>query len=128
MRVVRLEAEDDFEGWRVAARSLADAGIPADQVDWQVGAKGGDLFAGEASPLPAAPSFPVPRTFIDLAKSAILHSDSERFRLLHAMLLRLRADPAAMEDAAAPLLLRLEAMAKAVRRDIHKMHAFLRFR
>jgi len=33
-----------------------------------------------------------------------------------------------MEDSADPLLRRLEAMAKDVRRDMHKMHAFVRFR
>ena len=128
MRVVPLEAEDDFEGWRVAARSLAASGIPAGEISWQVAGAAGDLFGGDTSPLPAAPPFPVPRAFVALAGSAILHRDPERFALLYAMLLRLRADPEAMEDVAAPLLHRLEAMAKAVRRDIHKMHAFLRFR
>jgi DNA polymerase len=44
------------------------------------------------------------------------------------MLWKLRADRSAMQDAADPLLHRLERLAKAVRRDIHKMHAFVRFR
>jgi DNA polymerase len=131
MNTVRLEAEDDFEGWRDSARALALAGVPAETVVWQVGAGGGDLFGSEAAaPLPAAagPAFSVPRAFVDLARSAICHSDPERFALLYALLLRLRAEPGAMEDSAAPLLRRLERMAKEVRRDIHKMHAFVRFR
>ena len=44
------------------------------------------------------------------------------------MLLKLRVNRRAMEDRADPLLDRLERMAKEVRRDLHKMHAFVRFR
>jgi DNA polymerase len=128
MRVVALSAEDDFKGWRAAARGLVAADVAPSDVIWQVGAEGGYLFAGEAAPPIASPAFPVPRAFLGLAETAICHRDPERFALLHAMLLRLRGEPRAMEDKADPLLHRLEGMAKAVRRDIHKMHAFLRFR
>jgi DNA polymerase len=127
MRVVRLSAEDDFEGWRDAARALASAAAPAQEVSWQVGGAT-DLFGAEAAPLPPAAPFPVPRAFVELAESAICHSDPERFGLLYSLLLRLRANPKALDDAADPLVRRIEAMAKAVRRDIHKMHAFVRFR
>lgn len=58
----------------------------------------------------------------------ICHRDPERFALLYTFLCRLRDNPRAMEDAADPLLRRLELMAKSVRRDMHKMRAFLRFR
>ncbi|MFN3943369.1 MAG: UdgX family uracil-DNA binding protein [Allosphingosinicella sp.] len=129
MRRVRLEREDDFDGWREAARALATAGVPAEEVGWQAG-DGGDLFGAGPAPLPppSAPAFAVPRAFLTLAETAICHSDPERFALLYALLLRLRGQPRAMEDAADPLIQRLERMAKAVRRDIHKMHAFVRFR
>jgi DNA polymerase len=132
MRTVQLDAPDDFESWRDAARALALAGVPAEAVAWRTGASPGDLFGASATdaPLPAAnaPAFSVPRTFVTLARSAICHSDPERFALLYALLLRIRDEPGAMEDSAAPLLRRLERMAKEVRRDIHKMHAFVRFR
>ncbi|HEY7811371.1 MAG TPA: UdgX family uracil-DNA binding protein [Allosphingosinicella sp.] len=132
MHTVTLEAPDDFEAWRDAARALALAGVPAEAVAWRAGASGGDLFGGggDAAPLPAAnaPAFSVPKAFVTLARSAICHSDPERFALLYALLLRIRDQPKAMEDSAAPLLRRLERMAKEVRRDIHKMHAFVRFR
>jgi len=127
MRTVRLCAEDDFEGWRDAARALASAQVPAENVAWQVGAAW-DLFGGDAEPLPPVAPFPVPRAFLDLAGSAICHSDPERFALLYGLLLRIRANAKALDDAADPLVRRVEAMAKAVRRDIHKMHAFVRFR
>jgi len=128
MHAVELEAEDDFEGWREAARALAAAGVAPAEISWRIAGEAGDLLAAEAPPPGAAAAFPVPRAFVALAKSAILHRDPERFALLYALLVRLRGDPGAIEDRADPLRHRLEAMAKAVRRDIHKLHAFLRFR
>jgi DNA polymerase len=128
MRSVNLAGEDDFDGWREAARALAGSEVPAADVSWNAGEGAGDLFAAPA-PLPApAAAFSVPRAFLTLAESAICHSDPERFALLYALLLRLRERPGLLSDSADPLVQRLERMAKAVRRDVHKMRAFLRFR
>jgi DNA polymerase len=125
---VTLAEEDDLDGWREAARALAGVGMPPAQVSWNVGNGPGDLFADPA-PLPSGgAAFSVPRAFLTLAESAICHSDPERFALLYALLLRLRENPGLIADSADPLVQRLERMAKAVRRDVHKMRAFLRFR
>jgi len=124
---VTLSAPDDFEGWRDAARDLAEAGVPARAVVWQVEGGEPDLFGSEAQQ-PAAASFPVPRAFVDVAKDVVCHSDPERFALLYAMLLRLKTERHALDDEADPLVRRIQDLAKAVRRDIHKMHAFVRFR
>jgi len=125
---VSLSAEDDLDGWRDAARALAGAGVPAGEVAWQVGDAAQGLFAAEAPLPPPGPGFSVPRAFLTLAETVICHADPERFALLYALLLRLRDRPGLLADAADPLVQRLERMAKAVRRDIHKMRAFLRFR
>ena len=124
---VTLAAPDDFGGWRDAARDLAEAGVPGSAVVWQVAGGEPDLF-GEERARAEAPSFAVPRGFVDLARSAVCHSDPERFALLYAMLLKLRANRHALEDRADPLLDRVQRLAKEVRRDVHKMHAFVRFR
>ena len=124
---VTLASEDDFEGWREAARDLAEAGVPPQAVVWRVEGETEDLFAA-AAPQPKGASFAVPRSFIDLAKGVVCHSDPERFALLYAMLWKLRSNRNGMEDRADPLVDRLERMAKEVRRDEHKMHAFVRFR
>ncbi|MDP8914327.1 MAG: UdgX family uracil-DNA binding protein [Pseudomonadota bacterium] len=129
MRVARLEHEEDFDGWRTAARALALARVPPEDVVWQVDGGCADLFGDEANVESGdRPAFSVPRPFVELARSVICHSDPERFALLYTLLLRLRAQPKAMEDRADPLVGRLERMAKEVRRDMHKMHAFVRFR
>ena len=128
MRRVTLPAPDDFEAWRDAARALAADGVPPEQIVWQVGDESTDLF-GEAGPPPSgATGFSVPRAFLDLARKALLASDPQRFALLYTLLVRLRDQPKLIEDHADPLLRRLDTLAKQVRRDIHKMRAFLRFR
>jgi len=44
---VTLSAPDDFEGWRDSARDLAEAGVPASAVVWQVEGDDADLFGSE---------------------------------------------------------------------------------
>ena len=114
MPVVTLAAPDDLKGWREAARALALAEVPPGDVKWEVG-EGSDLF-GAAPVAPEGPAFSVPRAFLTLAETVIRHPDPERFSLLYAMLLRLKARPEAMDESD-PLLRRLEAMAKSVRRS-----------
>jgi DNA polymerase len=129
MRVVRLAHQDDHDGWRAGARALAAAGAAPDTVSWRIGDEPGDLFGAEALPPAAAgEGFPVPRRFLTQSRQAICHGDPERFSLLYALLLRLRAQPKAIDDEADPLVRRIALMAKDVRRDMHKMHAFVRFR
>jgi DNA polymerase len=96
-------------------------------VTWRLASDPAPLFA---SPLPpeAADSPRVPRRFLDLASRALLHRDAQRFALCYALLWRVQREPGLLSVATDPLVARIEALAKAVRRDAHKMHAFLRFR
>ncbi len=119
---IMLADEQDFEGWRNAARALALAGIPPEEVTWQVGTERMDLFDPAPAGVPevegmaeATGTFSVPRPFIKLARSVIHHSDPERFSLLYAFLLRIRAKPSALGDGSDPLLQRLERMAREAR-------------
>ena len=123
MQVVVLPDTGWREAWRDAARRLAAADVPPDDVAWD-GAAG--LFAPE--PLPPARPLTVPRAFVDLADTVLCHRDPERFSLLYGLLHRLRHDRGIMGNPADPLMARLEALAKSVRRDSHKMRAFVRFR
>lgn len=127
MRTVTLIEPDDFEAWRDAARALVALGTPPDMVIWRAG-DADDLFATN-EPLPqTSASISVPRAFIELARSAICHSAPERFALLYTLLWRLQSQRALINDHADPLVSLLNDLAKSVRRDIHKMRAFVRFR
>lgn len=138
MRHIRLARADDADGWRDAARALIAASVPPESVSWSVGDEGGDLFAALApaneavpadrQPADPQPGFTVPRAFLELMRLAIAHRDPERFALLYTLLWRLRATPRLIEDRADPLVRRLDEMVRAVRRDMHKMRAFVRFR
>ena len=127
MITARLESEDDFDGWRAQCRGLLRLGAKPADVVWQVGAQRTDLFANPDSAIEAAP-IGVPKGFAELSRSVICHNDPERFGLLYQLLIDLKSGRRHMGDRADPLLRKLEIMAKTVRRDIHKMRAFVRFR
>jgi len=74
------------------------------------------------------PNLRVPRRFLDLAEAVICHSNPARFGFLYRMLWRLQRDPHLLDVATDADVRKLEEMEKAVRRDIHKMRAFVRFR
>jgi uracil-DNA glycosylase len=134
MHVITLDSETDFDGWRKAARTLALSGIIPREVTWTVRGTAPELFEAETSVeeafslKEASGTFNVPAKFVELAKIAILHCSRERFALLYRLLWRLRGQHDLLEVATDPDVAEVSAMAKAVRRDEHKMHAFVRFR
>jgi probable DNA metabolism protein len=129
---IRLAHQTDFAGWRAAARQALLAGLSPDALDWRVeGDEAPDLFATEAAATaaPAQAQAPkVPRAFIGLAETVILHRDPGRFALLYRLLWGIQRQPKLLEDASHPDVHLADQVAKAIRRDIHKMHAFVRFR
>lgn len=124
VEVVLAEGADE-EGFRRAVRRLIAAGIPPEQVAWTTDTP--SLFG---APLPeAAPPFPLPRQAADLVRLVHCHREPERHALLYRLIWRLRhGEGRLLSNPADPLVHRLQQLAKAVRRDLHKMHAFLRFR
>ncbi|MGY1490075.1 TIGR03915 family putative DNA repair protein [Methylobacillus pratensis] len=70
----------------------------------------------------------VPRQFVELVRPVILHRAPERFGLLYRVLWRLQRERGLMRLAGDADIARLNSMVKAVRRDMHKMTAFVRFR
>jgi len=129
MHFIQLDDETDFEGWRNAARTLALNGVKPSDVTWRVAGDAPELFEPSASPLePLDGTFSVSASFVELAQIAILHRDPQRFAILYRLLWRLRGNHELLTVATDPDLSHVAAMAKAVRRDEHKMHAFVRFR
>jgi uracil-DNA glycosylase len=129
MYFITLDSETDFEGWRKSARALALNEISPTDVTWSVQNSAPELF-DPSPPLPEAPqgSFSVSAKFVELAQSVILHRDPERFAVLYRLLWRLRKNHDLLEIATDGDVSLVATMAKAVHRDQHKMHAFVRFR
>ena len=128
-----LASHDDFDAWRAQARQLIMAAVPPDRVVWEGPGEGNaDLFtqadAALPPPLAGAPQPRSSRAFLELAQAAALHSDPARFALLYRLLWRLQRNPLIMEDGADGDVRHVHEWARTVRRDIHKMHAFIRFR
>ena len=122
-----LDAGADLSGFRAAARRLVAAGTAPDRVLWQIGEEPG-LFAADGT-VSDAPPLALPRPVADLVTAVVRHRDPDRYALLYALIWRvLHGERALPEVASDPLVHRLHRMRKAVRRDEHKMHAFLRFR
>lgn len=130
--VVELPRSDDFDLWREHARSLVQCGIPPERVVWVEPGGSHDLFGQVGAALPEPPPqarlVRANRSFVGLARNVLLHSDPQRFALLYRLLWRLQANSRLMEDKADTDVARVEEMDRNVRRDSHKMHAFVRFR
>lgn len=131
MQYITLDTETDFDGWRKAARSLVLHHVQPTDVTWTVQGGEAELFA-PPSPSPIFEvndgTFNVSAKFVELAKAAILHRDPERFAILYRLLWRLKDNHDLIEVATDPDVAQVTAMARAVHRDEHKMHAFVRFR
>jgi uracil-DNA glycosylase len=130
MNYVVLEHETDFDGWRQAARALVLDGVKPADVTWTVRSNE-ELFTSTettSQSQPPAETFNVSARFLELARTAILHRDRERFAMLYRLLWRLRCLHDLLEVTTDADVIGVSAMAKAVRRDEHRMHAFVRFR
>lgn len=131
MRTVFIEPE--FEAWRAAARALLAQRVAPDEVLWADDAQEAALFVREepaALAVPGAQAIKVPPAFLDLARSAAAHSDARRWAMLYRVLWRLTVG-GERHLLAMPTdrdVRQLQDWCKAVGRDIHKMHAFVRFR
>ncbi|KRR01831.1 DNA polymerase [Bradyrhizobium jicamae] len=129
MHFITLDSETDFDGWRKAARALALNDVTPSEVSWRVAGASPELFEPIAPPLePPQGTFSVPAKFVELAEIAILHHNPERFALLYRLLWRLRGNHDLLAIATDSDVADVTTMARAVRRDEHKMHAFVRFR
>ena len=134
---IRLAGPTDFAGFRAAARHCLAAGTPPNAVEWEADeGDSADLFGGGVSVAEiAARKIEVPRPvphvsadFLDLAESAALHRAPYRYGLIYRLLWRLGEEPRLLSLASDSDVRALHDRVKAVRRDIHKMHAFVRFR
>jgi DNA polymerase len=123
---IALRPGADLTGFRAAVRRLVPAEVPPEAVIWD-GDGAGDLFGAE--PETVAAPVALPKALADLVASVVCHRDPERYALLYRLIWRvLHGERSVLENPSDPLVHRLGLMHKTIRRDIHKMHAFVRFR
>jgi DNA polymerase len=122
--------DGSFIGWRAVARSLLQQGIAPHQVNWRPDGDSLSLFdqSPTAADLDATKPAPrIPRQLLELLESAACFRMEDRWSLLYRILWRVaQGDRAAMlpgDIDGSQLHKRL----KAVRREAHHLHAFLRF-
>ncbi|QJB70291.1 TIGR03915 family putative DNA repair protein [Parasphingorhabdus halotolerans] len=132
---IEVKNETDIAGWREEARTLLVNNIPPEQLDWTVRSRANnsqfDFGVAEPPKLSTAAGtsdFRVAKECLRLINTALLHRNEDRFDLAYRLLFRMRHAPKIYQNPADSDGKRLSAYAKSVRRDIHKMHAFVRFR
>jgi DNA polymerase len=141
--MLHVSIQRDVESWRSAARSLLVREIEPSEVFWDDGSAGGNgtpsLLVGERFEVdgPAdersrdarSAARTVPAEFFEAARLVACHRDLGRWSLLYRIAWRLTHGERRLLDITVDDdVSRLVAMRKAVRRDRHKMTAFVRFR
>ncbi len=134
-RSVTLASETDWPGFRRAARAHLAALVAPEALHWHTPSSAAEELFSEpnraetrANIEQSAINFVVPPSFLTLCENVVLHIDPGRFGLLYRLLWRLVHEPGLRHDPLDADRLQAHQMAQAVRRDMHKMKAFVRFR
>lgn len=136
---VSLSGPTDVEGFRIACRALVTRGVPPESVTFSApeptrtaeldtASEYLDVGSLRDSENTERSALSLPTTFVKLAECVLLHHDPERFGRVYGMLWLIVHDRKVWLDTLHPLRVTLERMARAVRREMHKMKAFVRFR
>jgi DNA polymerase len=116
-----------YLAFRSLARQYIYAGISPADAHFDATGRQPSLF-----PKPDAPDIVplrVPRAFTEIARIVCCHRDPLMLRTLYSALWRLQhGEPRLLEDPADPDTRALSLAERAIRRDMHKMTAFVRFR
>jgi uracil-DNA glycosylase len=128
----------DYASWRAAARRALEDGVQPGDIFWvdrlaeqqalPIGAATPSNDRGRTNP-PAAPGkLRVPRKFVELATLTASHRRTEKWGLLYRLLWRIAHETRRLLEVASDEDVHaVEQMAAQVRRDEHKMRAFVRF-
>ncbi|MFM5917123.1 MAG: UdgX family uracil-DNA binding protein [Novosphingobium sp.] len=117
--------------WREAARTLLQGGVRPEDAEWQAEDDDQALSLFDRASVPASPAIGevrIPRALLGLIEIALCADVPDRFSLPYRAVWRARMDPYFVGDESDPDMARLRILAKLVKRDGHKMKAFVRFR
>lgn len=126
--MIQVFVDGTFEDWRRAARALVASRVRPEEIVWSQGDQN-SLFGAKDLAASESDKLRVPTAFMELAKLAASFDDPGRWTRLYTLLFRLvYENPKLLSIESDPDTRRIQLMAKAVRRDVHKFHAFVRFR
>jgi probable DNA metabolism protein len=126
--MISVSIENNFEGWRAAARDLLQAGVLPDAIVWNESGQN-NLFGDDQIVSEKRQTFHVPQKFVELLRMAVCFDSNDRWSLFYRVLFRLvHENKHLLEIESDPDVRQVMLMRKAVARDIHKTHAFVRFR
>lgn len=134
MVALNLSSETDFEAWRSTALQACRQGLTPSEISWGIADRQHGLFDSDCAPGHGIDNTAKPLDtealsgFFSMAERVICHRDPERFAKLYGLLWRLLRSPRLLENSVDLEVCWLRQCLKAVNRDCHKMHAFVRFR
>ena len=122
--------EPTFEAWRDAVRPLLAAGKSPDSVELADASCCAmeSLFPVAVSESVSRSVAHVPRSFVERAKIVACHRSPDRWNLLYRVLFRLQTNRNLLKLEIDEDVAEFRNLEHQVRRDLHKMHAFVRFR
>ena len=136
--LLRVRVEPEFAAWRELARAALERGVEPDAIAFEDAAvpSSAALFATDAGGSDGLMAIPVvvgakphvPKSFLQMAILASHHRDPQRWNVLYRLLWRLQHERDLMKVSVDRDVNELVRMEQQVRRDEHKMHAFVRFR
>ena len=126
--LIQISIENNYENWREAARKCLHNNIAPDEILWTCDAQNG-LFTGDYNRQESDAVFRVPADFLPLAEAVVCYDDAERFSILYRLLFRIvHENKNLLHIESDDDVRRARLMEKAIYRDVHKFHAFVRFR
>lgn len=126
--MIQISIENNFASWRAAARACLQKAIPPDEIRWAYGAEN-SLFENDLPAETVDKVFKVSPDFPPLAEAVVCCDDAERFSLLYRLLFRLvHENRNLLHIESDDDVRRARLMERAIYRDVHKFHAFVRFR
>lgn len=129
MQIVHLDHHADFKAWQTQARTLCAARIVPAQVRFVPPDRGEAAFDfGTTDQANSERTVIASKDFIDRAERVVCHNDPSRYDRLYRILWRLQDQPSLMRNSVDDDVRWIIEADKAVQRDRHKMHAFVRFR
>ena len=124
--MIAANFDGSYPGWRSKARELLAARISPENVLWS---DRPTLFASDEPVQQSKSKVSVPKDFLDWADTVACHRDERKWAALYRILFRLTSGEKHLLEIESDVDVRtISIMRKEVSHDLHRMHAFVRFR